>query len=139
MSALSAFLHKQRMRWYGRRIDRRHELRRWLAFYVTNHGFEIGDYSMGQAEVRLYNPSRLIIGKYCSVAAGATFVLGGNHPTDTVTTSYLDRQGLGPAGYPCTRGDIVVGSDVWIASNAIIPFRRNNRRWRRCRRGFDRD
>jgi len=120
MSTLSAFLHKQRMRWYGRRIDRRHELRRRLAFYVANHGFEIGDYSMGQAEIRLYNPSRLVIGKYCSVAAGATFVLGGNHPTDTVTTSYLDRQGLGPAGYPYTRGDIVVGSDVWIASNAII-------------------
>jgi probable biosynthetic protein (TIGR04098 family) len=120
MSALSAFIQKQRMRWYGRHIDRRHELRRRLAFYVANHGFEIGDYSMGQAEIRLYNPSRLIVGKYCSIAAGATFVVGGNHPTDAVTTSYLDRQGLGPPGYPYTRGDIVVGSDVWIASNAII-------------------
>lgn len=120
MSTLSAFIYKQRMRWYGRRIERCHELRRRLAFYVFKHGFEIGDYSMGQAEVRLYNPSRLVVGKYCSIAAGATFVLGGNHPTDTVTTSYLDRQGFGPAGYPYSRGDIVVGSDVWIASNAII-------------------
>ena len=120
MSTLSAFIDKQRMRWYGRRIDRRHELRRRLAFYVAKHGFEIGDFSMGQAEVRLYNPSRLIVGKYCSIAAGATFVLGGNHPTDTVTTSYLDRQGIGPAEYPYTRGDIVVGSDVWVASNAIV-------------------
>lgn len=120
MSTLSAFIYKQRMRWYGRRIDRRHELRRRLAFYVFKHGFEIGDFSMGQAEIRLYNPSRLIVGKYCSVAAGATFVLGGNHPTDTVTTSYLDRQGIGPPGYPYSRGDIVVGSDVWIASNAMI-------------------
>lgn len=120
MSALSAFIFKQRMRWYGRSIDRCHELRRRLAFYVARHGFEIGDYSMGQAEIRLYNPSRLLMGKYCSIAAGATFVLGGNHPTDVVTTSYLDRQGFGPPGYPYTRGDIVVGSDVWIASNAII-------------------
>ena len=120
MSTLSAFIYKQRMRWYGRRIDRRHELRRRLAFYVFKHGFEIGDFSMGQAEIRLYNPSRLIVGQYCSVAAGATFVLGGNHPTDTVTTSYLDRQGIGPPGYPYSRGDIVVGSDVWIASNAMI-------------------
>jgi probable biosynthetic protein (TIGR04098 family) len=120
MSTLSAFIYKQRMRWYGRRIERCHELRRRLAFYVVKHGFEIGDYSMGQAEIRLYNPSRLVVGKYCSVAAGATFVLGGNHPTDAVTTSYLDRQGFGPAGYPYTRGDIVVGSDVWIASNAIV-------------------
>ncbi len=120
MSTVSAFIYKQQMRWYGRRIDRCHELRRRLAFYVVKHGFEIGDFSMGQAEIRLYNPSRLIVGKYCSIAAGATFVLGGNHPTDTVTTSYLDRQGLGPPGYPYTRGDIVVGSDVWIASNAMM-------------------
>jgi probable biosynthetic protein (TIGR04098 family) len=108
------------MRWYGRRIERCHELRRRLAFYVVKHGFEIGDYSMGQAEIRLYNPSRLIVGKYCSIAAGATFVLGGNHPTDAVTTSYLERQGFGPPGYPYTRGDIVIGSDVWIASNAVV-------------------
>ena len=120
MSTLSAFIYKQRMRWYGRCIDRRHELRRRLAFYVAKHGFEIGDFSMGQAEIRLYNPSRLIVGKYCSIAAGATFVLGGNHPTDTVTTSYLDRQGIGPAECPYSRGHIVVGSDVWIASNAMI-------------------
>lgn len=120
MSALSAFIHKQRMRWYGRSIDRRHELRRRLAFYIEKHGFEVGDYSLGQANIRLYNPSRLIVGKYCSIAAGATFILGGNHPTDRVTTSYLDRVGIGPAEFPYTRGDIVVGSDVWIASNAMI-------------------
>ena len=47
MSRLSAFVYNQRMRWYGRGIDRSHELRRRLAFYVAQHGFEIGDYSVG--------------------------------------------------------------------------------------------
>ena len=121
MSRLSAFVYNQRMRWYGRSIDRSHELRRRLAFYVAQHGFEIGDYSIGQPNIRLYNASRLKIGKYCSVSAGATFIIGGNHATETVTTSFIDRpHGVGPAEYPYTRGDIVIGSDVWIASNAII-------------------
>lgn len=121
MSTLSAFVYKQRMRWYGRGIDRSHELRRRLASYVAKHGFEIGDYSVGLPNIRLYNASRLKIGKYCSVSAGATFIIGGNHATETVTTSFIDRtHGIGPAEYPYTRGDIVVGSDVWIAGNAII-------------------
>lgn len=121
MSTLSAFIYKQRMRWYGRGIDRRHELRRRLAYYVANYGFEIGDYSFGRPEILHYDASKLKIGKYCSVAAGTKFIIGGNHPTDTVTTSYLDRRkGIGPAVYPYTRGDIVIGSDVWIASNAMI-------------------
>jgi len=121
MSALSAFVYKQRMRWFGRGIDRSHELRRRLAFYVARHGFEIGDYSIGLPNIRLYNASRLKIGKYCSVSVGATFIIGGNHATETVTTSFIDRPpGIGPAEYPYTRGDIVIGSDVWIAGNAII-------------------
>src|SRR5881398_1170700 len=79
MSAVTAFLFKQRMRWYARGIDRAHDLRRRLAYYVARHGFEVGDYSLGNPTVRLYNESRLIVGKYSSIAAGATFILGGNH------------------------------------------------------------
>jgi acetyltransferase-like isoleucine patch superfamily enzyme len=121
MSTLTAFIYKQRMRWYGRSVDRRHELRRRLAFYVAKHEFEIGDYSVGDPTIRLHNTSRLKIGKYCSVAAGATFMLGGNHATAALTTSFLERpKGLGPAKYPYSRGDIVIGSDVWIGGNAIV-------------------
>jgi acetyltransferase-like isoleucine patch superfamily enzyme len=121
MSSLSALIHKQQMRWYGRRVDRRHELRRRLAYFVANHGFEIGDYSVGDPIVRFYNVSRLKIGKYSSIAVGATFIIGGNHTIETVTTSFLDRmKGPGPREYPYTRGDIVIGSDVWVAANALI-------------------
>ena len=91
MSAVTAFLHKQRMRWHSRRIDRAHDLRRRLAYYVAEHGFEIGDHSLGNPTVRLYNESRLIVGKYSSIAAGATFILGGNHRTDVIATGLLER------------------------------------------------
>lgn len=122
MSAVTAFLHKQRMRWYSRSIDRAHDLRRRLAYYVANHGFEIGDHSLGNPTVRLYNESRLIVGKYSSIAAGATFILGGNHRTDVIATGLLERpaRGIGPGHPDLTRGDIVIGSDVWIAGNSTI-------------------
>ena len=122
MSAVTAFLHKQRMRWYSRGIDRAHDLRRRLAYYVAAHGFEIGDHSLGNPTVRLYNASRLIVGKYSSIAAGATFILGGNHRTDVIATGLLERPagGIGPNHPDLTRGDIVVGSDVWIAGNSTV-------------------
>ena len=117
MSTLSAFLYKQQMRWYGTGIDREHELRRRLAHYVAKHGFEIGDYTIGNPTIRLFDQSRLKIGKYSSVAEGAKFILGGIHRTDFVTTSGLERPH--GAGSTC-QGDIVVGSDVWIAGDAAI-------------------
>jgi acetyltransferase-like isoleucine patch superfamily enzyme/acyl carrier protein len=117
MSTLSAFLFRQRIRWYRRGIDRSHQLRRRLAHYVALHGFEIGDYSQGEPIIKLYNKARLKVGKYSSIAAGVTFVLGGRHQTDAVTT-HLMRLPESAHGPP--QGDIVIGSDVWIAANALI-------------------
>ncbi len=123
MSAFSVFLRKQRDRWSSMGIDRRHGLRRRLIRYVRDHGFEIGDYSIGVPEIRFFDgSSRLIVGKFCSIAAGATFVLGGGHRTDFVSTfPFGDMTGeLGPSDQPRSRGDIVVGSDVWVAANAVV-------------------
>jgi acyl carrier protein len=65
----------------------------------------------------MYCRSRLKVGKYCSIAAGVTFILGGRHPTDAVTTHLLQ---LPPNALGPPQGDIVIGSDVWIAANALI-------------------
>jgi probable biosynthetic protein (TIGR04098 family) len=122
MSTLSEFWRKQRDRWYRRGIDRAHALRRHLAYQVARHGFEIGDYSMGAPTIRMYNPSRLKVGKYCNIAAGVTLILGGDHPTDSVTT-YLSGKAFGSPRFAKptrSRGDILIGSDVWIAANATI-------------------
>jgi acetyltransferase-like isoleucine patch superfamily enzyme len=123
MSTLSKSYRRYRTLWLQRKIDRCHELRRRLAYYVAKHGFEVGDYSYGAPTIRFWDETtRLPIGKYCSIAEGATFILGGNHRIDAVTTFPLGRL-LGPSGpveRPDSRGDIVIGSDVWIAANAII-------------------
>jgi len=65
----------------------------------------------------------LIIGKYCSIAANVTIMLGGNHRYDWITTYPFSV--IWPAysyikGHPKSKGFVVIGNDVWIGRNAMI-------------------
>ncbi|MDB2414825.1 CatB-related O-acetyltransferase [Rickettsiales bacterium] len=71
---------------------------------------------------------RLIIGKYCSIASGVKFMLGGNqgHRHDWLATYPLEiiedtknTKRKMPAGY-LGKGDTVIGNDVWIGFEALI-------------------
>lgn len=68
---------------------------------------------------------RLIIGRFCAIAAGATFLMnGGNHAIDGLSTYPFSifRQGWEagePEAWP-SRGDLVVGNDVWIGHRATL-------------------
>jgi acetyltransferase-like isoleucine patch superfamily enzyme len=123
MSTLSQFWQKHRHRWHRRGIDKAHGLRRHLAYYVARHGFQIGDYSYGTPVIRSWGEgARLIVGHYCSIATGVEFILGGHHRPEHVTTFPMSAVfGTDPrADGPWSRGDIVIGSDVWIAAGATI-------------------
>jgi acetyltransferase-like isoleucine patch superfamily enzyme len=65
---------------------------------------------------------KLIVGNYCSL--GGTFILGGKHAVDAVTT-YPHRinwkmPGAGTDGFPTPTGDTVLGSDVWTCEGSLI-------------------
>ena len=65
---------------------------------------------------------KLIAGDYCSL--NGTFVLGGKHAVDAVTT-YPHRinwkmPGARTDGFPTPTGDTIVGSDVWTCAGALI-------------------
>jgi len=80
----------------------------------------IGWGSYGGLEVRSFiNGSNFTMGSYCSTAQGSLALLGGNHFTDSVTTYpfSLTEPSLKEFPAPCSRGDVVIGSDVWIATN----------------------
>ena len=68
---------------------------------------------------------RLVIGRFCSIAAETRFIMnGGNHATDWFTTYPFPVFGQGwevaaPESWP-NRGDTVVGHDVWIGYGATI-------------------
>ena len=80
--------------------------------HVTHHYDFIGD--------------RLIIGRFCQIAAGVEFVMNGaNHRMNAVTTfPFYTLEGWEASPPPLSelpiRGDTVIGNDVWIGQNATI-------------------
>jgi len=89
--------------------------------------FVVGKYTYGSPNVIFENSeSNLYIGNFCSIAGGVTIFLGGNHRTDWITTfpfsSFQDKfpQSNNIKGHPSTKGDVVIGNDVWIGLNAVI-------------------
>ena len=65
----------------------------------------------------------LSIGNYCSIAEDVQIFLGGEHRTDWATTypfNVLWPQGQFIQGHPKTKGDVVIGHDVWIGTRAMI-------------------
>jgi virginiamycin A acetyltransferase len=69
---------------------------------------------------------KLIIGKFCQIASGATFIMnGGNHATEGISTFPFQIFGgdwanaMDGKPYP-HKGDTVIGNDVWIGYDATI-------------------
>ena len=74
-----------------------------------------------------YDSDRLIIGKFCAIATNVKFIMNGaNHKLDSISTYPFPIFGNGWEGemeklmnLP-SRGDIVIGNDVWIGYEALI-------------------
>jgi virginiamycin A acetyltransferase len=73
-----------------------------------------------------FTGDKLIIGKFCMIASGVTFIMNGaNHLTDAVSTYPFAIFGNGwehameGKSYP-NKGDTVIGNDVWIGYNSTI-------------------
>ncbi|CAN5118591.1 CatB-related O-acetyltransferase [soil metagenome] len=97
-----------------------------FADQIAKLGWRIGDHTYGTPDIRwLGEPARLSIGKFCSIADGVKLFLGSDHRTDWVTTypfSHVDiwPEGHGIEGHPGTRGDVIIGNDVWLASGCTV-------------------
>ena len=73
-----------------------------------------------------WNRDKLIIGKFCQIAAGVEFIMNGaNHQMNAVSTYpfyTLNGWNMKPpkvSDLPL-KGDTVIGNDVWIGQNAVI-------------------
>lgn len=101
---------------------------------IKNENIVVGDFtyiadSNFESHVTHHYPwlgDKLIIGKFCQIAAGVEFVMNGaNHQMNAVSTFpfyTLEGWNMDP---PETedlqlRGDTVIGNDVWIGQNATI-------------------
>jgi acetyltransferase-like isoleucine patch superfamily enzyme len=84
--------------------------------------FQIGEWSYGRPKI-VGSEAALQVGKYCSISSGVTIFLGGEHRTDWLTTypfSVLWPEAGNFVGHPTTKGDVVIGNDVWIGRGATI-------------------
>lgn len=110
----------------------------FLKNIIKNPNIEIGDFTYYDDFEDVHNfeknvkyhfgftGDKLIIGKFCMIASGATFIMNGaNHLTDAISTYpfAIFKNGWENAmegkSYP-TKGDTIIGNDVWIGYNATI-------------------
>lgn len=114
----------------------------YLQSVITNPNISVGDYTMYNDFVHdprdfqknnvLYhypvNGDKLRIGKFCSIACGAKFIFtSANHTMKSLSTYpfpiFFEEWGLDAANITDAwdnKGDIVIGSDVWIGYEAVI-------------------
>lgn len=86
--------------------------------------YRIGRASYGDLVVTRYvGDAQLIMGAYCSVAANVQVLLGGEHRPDWTTTfpfNAKDGRFVDIEGHPRTKGDVIIGNDVWLGREAMI-------------------
>ena len=96
---------------------------------VGNSNIEIGRYTYGYENMSIKQwgeGASLKIGSFSSIADRLTVFLGGNHRVDWITTfpfGHIFQDELGGTeivGHPKSNGEIIIGNDVWIASNVTI-------------------
>lgn len=101
---------------------------------ITNPNIVVGDFTYiadSQFEQHVshhydFIGDKLIIGKFCQIAAGVEFIMNGaNHQMNAVSTFpfyTLEGWNMAPPAMEDLpiKGDTVIGNDVWIGQNSVI-------------------
>lgn len=101
---------------------------------ITNPNIIVGnftyiadsDFESHVSHLYEWNGDKLIIGKFCQIAAGVEFIMNGaNHQINSVSTfPFYTLEGWEMSPPEKTdlplKGDTVIGNDVWIGQNAVI-------------------
>lgn len=110
----------------------------FLKNIITNPNIVVGDYTYYDDFENVHNfeknvkyhfdfvGDKLIIGKFCMIASDVTFIMNGaNHLSQSISSYPFAIFGHGwenameGKSYP-TKGDTIIGNDVWIGHNATI-------------------
>ncbi|WP_196889514.1 CatB-related O-acetyltransferase [Aureivirga sp. CE67] len=110
----------------------------FLKNLVKNPNIEIGDYTYYDDFENVDNfeknikyhfdfiGDKLIIGKFCMIASDVKFIMnGGNHLTESISAYPFAifgndwQNAMDGKNYP-TKGDTIIGNDVWLGHNVTI-------------------
>jgi len=121
MKAIKKFLFRQA----ERRLKKLPALYRGQARFKLHYSgkYEFGTGSYGLPKVLDWNEgATLKIGAFCSIATNVQILLGGHHHANWLSTypfsSMLENLDLPECSF--SRGDVVIGSDVWLCSDAMV-------------------
>jgi acetyltransferase-like isoleucine patch superfamily enzyme len=121
-------MDKQTFRQLWRRLfgkSNQHSYHRQQAKFRKRYpSYRLGAGTYGMPTVHDYKEgSTLHIGAYCSIAGGVQIFLGGHHRIDWLS-SYPFPAFMPEVGhienFTGSRGDVVIGSDVWLCANCTI-------------------
>lgn len=94
---------------------------------ILKDNVRIGLYTYGIPSIYHWGErSCLTIGNFCSIANDVSIFLGGNHRIDWISTfpfsEFPNHFPLASKieGYPSTKGDVIIGNDVWIGFGAVV-------------------
>jgi acetyltransferase-like isoleucine patch superfamily enzyme len=86
--------------------------------------YQVGRGTYGEPVIRHWGePTTLRVGCFCSIAGNVKIFLGGNHRIDWITTypfSVVRESANRIKGHPASRGDVIIGHDVWIGEGAVV-------------------
>ncbi len=96
--------------------------------FMANHpdytGLSIGAWTYGLPRVpRGDDGTTLRVGRFCSFASGVTILTGCDHRADWISTYPFHLLGGDTTRLPYasrSKGDVVIGHDVWVATDALI-------------------
>jgi virginiamycin A acetyltransferase len=93
--------------------------------YPNMNAHEVGAWTYGSPICRYqsFGNAKLKIGRFCSIAPDVRILLAGEHPTTTVSTypfNYMFQDGSKLSRNNGSKGDVVIGNDVWIGDGALI-------------------
>ncbi|HIW62271.1 MAG TPA: CatB-related O-acetyltransferase [Candidatus Stackebrandtia excrementipullorum] len=111
----------------------------FLRALIDDDAIEIGDYTYYDDPEHAdrfatrnvlygYGNEKLVIGKYCAIAAETRFIMAGaNHPTVGVSTfpfgifgGRWTEEAMSIVSSMPSRGDTVVGNDVWFGYRSLV-------------------
>ena len=105
----------------------------FLKHFIHNPNISVGDYTyysdayspehFEHKNVRGCYYCKLVIGKFCAIATGTTFITDDmNHPMDGFSTYpfFIFEGWNNYTPSPDRRRDTIIGNDVWFGTNAVI-------------------
>ncbi|WP_219060994.1 CatB-related O-acetyltransferase [Pseudomonas sp. UMAB-08] len=119
---LLEFLKKRKTRKQLRRMDKLDRCAERIRLRYPNYSIGVGTYGIPEV-IEFGDDTILKVGAYTSIADGVRILLGGEHRTDWITTypfpAMIDEV-KGIVDFAPSKGDVVIGSDCWICTNAVI-------------------